>query len=561
MGAPRRGGDESAAHPPPLASRPPRSARAAPHRQRAGSEAEWRTSNHTQLRGSNGADRMCGRGGVKMLKRADAGAAAIEERYIDLELEKEVIAAFAWCPAASDLLAVAVVQPSAVRLWTIPSEAETTSVLATYSLQGTCRQLLWHPSLRVLAVLTSNSLELLVSAPRGAKRLEMPLVCLATSGALTLQWTPAGDALLVGFEDQVLSFHWTIVGAWQQYKTASVPISARRLCSLSSSGSLVFVLGLGVPIKTHEAAGCGEVLKSALREVSTSRSSTLSEPGRLDLASSSQPEAGGAASPNDLTDLRGRLGAVSREKSACGALFNIARAQAPSPACLGITQSRGASGALQLCTSRSGVLSITGQCIHTNGLGCPDLLSCTSTELGNNKGLVLVGSSFSSTVLVFHTAATEAPQLISALEMPQAHCCRGVCFDPTGCAWLLAGRRKQEYVVYSAFPAEQELLLCKAPMASLSSSVQSATDRKENNPEFSFDIDSRQAAALELQPRGDADASHTEAHRTPQLPQLSNQLLLALQSHLDERFDRIEGRFSMLECRLAKIERLLAKPS
>ena len=473
-----------------------------------------------------------------------------------------MISAIAWCPAAPELVALAVDAERAVQLWKVQGDALAGSRIGEMPLPGACRQLAWHPSRRLLAVATPDTMSLLELAAPG--RSQPKLRKLMPSETLVVRccaWSGAGDTLAVGCEGEVRLVCWPVVGMWDHHTCLVLPLSAYRLCALEHGGadeSASIVLGVAPKISATAAGGAPGL---EMREIATSTPS----PAVVPCASAAGAAVATTPAATEVLDLRGKMvgGADSTLQRLLdlsleldsGAAAHSAAAHAAASEIRGGGGGSGSGGGGG--GGGGGGLLLCGRVQPTEAGGGTDELRCVSGPVaaalplpdmlarppprGGSRGeatvsLMVVGSSTSHKIVVFaqrHAAAAATADAAAAggngAAVPplwavrtislvaEGARCRGLACDEAGLLLALCGTRGAG-AFFSVPGGAQELSVCAFD---LSDDVRRATDAlRDNNDAAAAAAAGRAgsaAAALDDDDDDDdddADDDETSAGRT-----------------------------------------------
>ena len=147
------------------------------------------------------------------------------------------VLALARSVAAPEYLAMAYSISSAasvVQLWRVAER--NTTLEASQEEAGSCRQLVWHPYRRLLAIAFPDRLALCENVLAGGRTEQRRYkLCLPErAGPITsCAWGRAGSTLVAACEREVIIFRWAIPGAyWAACSNFRYPIPGRRLCTL-----------------------------------------------------------------------------------------------------------------------------------------------------------------------------------------------------------------------------------------------------------------------------------------------------------------------------------------
>jgi len=411
------------------------------------------------------------------------------------------MSAVAWCPAAPELLALAVDAERAVQLWKVQGDALAGSCIGEMPLPGPCRQLAWHPSRRLLAVVTPDSVSLLELAAPGRSQPKLrPLMPSETLAVRCCAWSGAGDALAVGCEGEVRLFCWPVVGMWDHHTCLVLPLPAHRLCALEHGGADASAsIVLGVAPKISVAGGAGGALGLEMREITTSAPT----PAVVACVSGAAATVAAAPAAAEVLDLRGKMASggadplrhlldLSLELDA-GAAAHAAAAHAAASEIRGGggggSGGGGGGGGLLVCgrvqPTEGGGAEVELRCLAApvaTALPLPDMLARPPPRGGSHgeatASLLVVGSSTSHQIVVFAqrpaaavaAAAAAAAEVGGAVAPPlwalrtislvaEGARCRGVACDEVGVLLALCGTRGAG-AFFSVPGGKQELRVC-----------------------------------------------------------------------------------------------------
>ena len=267
--------------------------------------------------------------GVSVARRS-AGVPP-QEMILQLEVsggQAVMLSAIAWCPAAPELLALAIDLKRTVQLWRLQGELLSGSKIGEMALPGPCRQLVWHPARRLLAVATPDSVSLLQLAQPGRSEPKI-WTLLSASGVRCCAWGDEGNTLAAGCEGEVLLVSWPVPGVWDKHVCVRMALPGQRVSALLPLEPSEFVLGLAPPIALGMAKGGaaggaagGGAGDAAMLEAMSSRvtlgtphgaAAPTSEAMEAAAVSPSATAAAAAAAaavetaPAEVLDLRGKL--------------------------------------------------------------------------------------------------------------------------------------------------------------------------------------------------------------------------------------------------------------
>ncbi|KAL1526626.1 hypothetical protein AB1Y20_015330 [Prymnesium parvum] len=530
--------------------------------------------------------------GVSVLRLAPSGLPHQQITHVEAHSADDPLTALALCPGAPELLATAHLTEQFVRVWTLSFSAAPSTFLRLDVSKAVCRQLVWHPTRRVLAAVTPARVMLLdcsklVASPDAPPPLPVPLPGAQGRSLRTACWSGdcAGGTLAAASEEEVFVFRWPAPGTWSRFATLRIPLAGRRACAIAASAD-VLLLSLAPPIVIGTSSASAPPLPLV-----TPRAAEL-----LPLAPPPEEAAASAAPP---LDLRGRLGAAAAPATdgvVARLVAEVAAGGSSAAAAAAACEAAAAppaGGELIACTVESlarakaggeapDILSVGSAAAVA--LPRPDMLGASRLWLDEMalddrrrwaKGLVAVGCSLSGHLCLFSIghqpeAAGGRVVLLSCvrrLELSDGMKTVGLTFDSSARLLVLGGKRKHAPVLFSSLAAEQELSLSvfdkpdpavetlptaeghSSPDAPPPPTPTAATSCEGGGSEEPALSPSLQAAPNEAQRRscdertGDRDAL-----------QVSRQLVM-LQAHLDERFDRIEQLITSMDVRLAKLER------
>ena len=236
-----------------------------------------------------------------------------------------MLSAIAWCPAAPELLAMAIDLERTVQLWRLQGELLSGSKIGEMALPGACRQLAWHPARRLLAVATPDSVSLLQLAQPGRSEPKL-WTLLSASGVRCCAWGDEGNTLAAGCEGEVLLVSWPVPGVWDKHACVRMALPGQRVCALLPLEASEFILGLAPPIAlgmakggaAGGAAGGGAAMLESLssRVTLNTPQGEAAAPTALAVEAAAVSAAAAAAAaaaaveaeaPTELLDLRGKI--------------------------------------------------------------------------------------------------------------------------------------------------------------------------------------------------------------------------------------------------------------
>ena len=208
--------------------------------------------------------------GVSILRCGVEGLPAEEVVHLETTSEKGAVAALALCPVSPEMLATALSTAQSVLLWTTQPPDSPTCV--SLDVGRGCRQLLWHPMRRVLAVLMPKKICLFECGGR-AGSLNGPVLAPVTTvlqpeeltrGSLRCcSWVgEGGDTLAVAGDAGVFIVRWQLPGAWQRYTKIHLPFQSRHTCAVASSFD-VLLMTISQPLTFEVAPAGGAVITEA----------------------------------------------------------------------------------------------------------------------------------------------------------------------------------------------------------------------------------------------------------------------------------------------------------
>ena len=190
--------------------------------------------------------------GVSVLRCGPpSGLPQKEVTHVETSSAKGVISALALCPVAPELLATALSTEQVVRLWNLPSVdgAPTAATAVTLDIgRGACRQLVWHPMRRVLAVVTPTCVVLFDCSKHAAQAsaptpifLELPEGHRSSLRGACWGGDASGGTLAAASESELFVFRWAVPGAWARSALVRLPFSGRQAGAIAPCGDALLV--------------------------------------------------------------------------------------------------------------------------------------------------------------------------------------------------------------------------------------------------------------------------------------------------------------------------------
>ena len=531
--------------------------------------------------------------GVSLQRCGPDGLPAEETSFAEVAPGKAVVGTLALCPAAPELLAVSHMSAHEVHVHALGRGAAATAPLATLALGGAARHLAWHPTRRVLAVVTPNRTLLFEVGAHGASDAIVMSPLGEHAGAIrTCCWSGGGSALAVATESELHLYSWAVPGAWKRSVSRRLALPARRLCAVVSVDDHTFALALALPIAVTAAATAA----AATPLLTAAAPRTARE------------HAEHAAAASDVIDLRGVVGTDAPVRSVLDLSDELRSAEPAMPAQMAdelaaaAAKAAGSEGDAQGAGPASEVVAVRmagdqlallphAASLH---LSQPDMLAAAAPDCRRSDapdecdavGAELDGSARAAAPLfVAATSSTGGGVALLAYADPSSSsssvaaltllryldCEQSGLYRPRGLAFfteqrllVLRGKRLRASAVFSSPAAEQALQLhsheLHADTAALAASGADARAHESSAPTSGSTSvgDGRQTACGITAGATDAEATARAARPSDNAPACFGSevasAMYALQLHIDERFDRLERTLARMESRVASLE-------